>query len=1228
MKAILESVRSRRWLRNSLIGAAGSLLVVAVAGFLVAPPILKKALVRTLSGTLHRKVTIREVALNPFALSASIRGFLLEDRNAPGAFVSFDELYLNVEAVSIFRGGPIVREVRLDRPSVHLVRTGSNTYNFSDLLEEFTSKSDEPGKKPLRFSLNNIRIRAGAVEFRDVPKDRLHKVTDIELLVPFVSNIPYYVNRYVQPYFGARVNGTPVDLRGRTKPFAESRETSFDVDIRRFDIPAYLEYLPARLNVGIPSAFLDVIGKVVFTQYPDRPPTIGYSGKVALRDVKVKETGGADLLAFPLLDVDVASSDVSARKVALSRVLLQSPEVRVRREASGALNVRSLLRTAPAGDGRDRARSPAKADTSGGGAWTVTADSIRIAAGTAEYRDLAAAAPFRTTLAPVNLEIRHFTNARDGKSEAELSVRTEAAETVEAKGTFSLDPPASEGTVGIAGVRLRKYAPYYAKHVLFDVLDGTLDLRTGYSAAAAEKETGVVLSGLETSLKSLRLRKPGEAEDFLSIPAFSVRNARIDVPRKEAVVGEVASRGGRAAIVRPAGGAWNLATLVPPNPPEPAGGASEARGGGEKRDAALWQVRLGRIDIDRYTARFEDRALPDPVILDVRAAAVKGADLSTGRNAVGKAAVSLRVGGTGSVSARGTASLRPVGANLAVSVKEFDIVPFQPYLGEKVRIVVTGGKASAEGKVSVASREGAGVSVAYAGNAALSGFASVDKAFSNDFLKWDSLSLSGIDAGYNPTRVSIAGIALSDFYSRLIVERDGTFNVQGIVEKGPAAGAPDNAAGSGTGDAGSAAPAAAGGQALPGSPGAGAPGAPSEPAPAPVTIGVVTLQGGTVSFSDRYIKPAFSATMAEIGGRVSGLSSEAEQTADLDLRGRLGSGAPLEISGKINPLSRDLFVDATVAFKDIDLSPMTPYAGKYLGYGIQKGKLTLSLRYLIARRKLDATNKVFIDQFTLGERVESPDATKLPVSLAVSLLKNRNGEIELDVPVSGNIDDPRFSVARIVLKVLVNLLVKAATSPFALLGAVFGGGEELSYLEFDPGSFRVEQAGEAKVSTLVKALYDRPALKVEIEGHVDPAKDAEGLRRDLFLKKLKAQKLKSLASRGSSPLPLDNVTVEPAEYPKFLKAAYKAEKFPKPRNFIGIAKELPDPEMEKLILAHIEVKEDDLRELALARSQAVKESILRSGKVEPERVFLVEPKSLAPEKKDAVRDSRADFRIR
>jgi hypothetical protein len=309
----------------------------------------------------------------------------------------------------------------------------------------------------------------------------------------------------------------------------------------------------------------------------------------------------------------------------------------------------------------------------------------------------------------------------------------------------------------------------------------------------------------------------------------------------------------------------------------------------------------------------------------------------------------------------------------------------------------------------------------------------------------------------------------------------------------------------------------------------------------------------------------------------------------------------------------------------MDLSPLTPYSGRYAGYTIEKGKLTLSLKYLIVKRKLDASNNVFLDQFTFGESVESPEATKLPVRLAVALLKNRKGEISLDIPLSGSLDDPQFSLGRVIIKIIVNLLVKAATSPFALLGAIFGGGEELSYLEFNYGQEKPDGPGEAKLKTLIKALHDRPSLKLEIAGHADKDKDREALRQSLFDRKVRSQKLKDLVKKGAGAPSLDNVVVDSKEYPEYLKKAYREEKFPKPRNIVGMLKDLPVPEMEKLMFTHLQVTDDDLRLLARRRAQSVKDYLLESKQVEPERIFLVEPKSLSPEKKENQKDSRVVF---
>ena len=497
--------------------------------------------------------------------------------------------------------------------------------------------------------------------------------------------------------------------------------------------------------------------------------------------------------------------------------------------------------------------------------------------------------------------------------------------------------------------------------------------------------------------------------------------------------------------------------------------------------------------------------------------------------------------------------------NAKLQAKALPIGPVQPYSTEKVKILLTGGEISAAGNVSFDAPKGKPVRAGFRGEVFVNDFSSLDKALEEEFLTFASLHFGGVEVGYNPTSVVLREISLTDFYSRIIVHPDGTLNVQGIVAK------------EGTGRDNAAlkpAPAAGRENAVPTDNA-------SQATEVPVRIDTVTLQGGKVNFSDQYIKPNYSASLVEVGGRVSGLSSDESRLADIDLRGKLENSAPLEIAGKINPLAKDLFLDLKVDFRDMDLSPLSPYSGRYAGYGIQKGKLTLNLKYHIEKRKLDSENKVFLDQFTFGDTVDSPDATKLPVRLAVALLKDRSGEIHLDLPVTGSIDDPKFSIWGVVWKIIGNLLVKAATSPFALLGAIFGGGgEQLSYLEFEPGHSDIPTAEETKLGNLAKVLTERPALKLEIEGHVDIEKDREGMRQQIFRRKIAAQKLADLASTGRPAPALDNVHVDAAEYTKYLTRAYKAEKFPKPRNFIGMAKDLPVPEMEKLMLTHIQTTDD------------------------------------------------------
>jgi len=306
---------------------------------------------------------------------------------------------------------------------------------------------------------------------------------------------------------------------------------------------------------------------------------------------------------------------------------------------------------------------------------------------------------------------------------------------------------------------------------------------------------------------------------------------------------------------------------------------------------------------------------------------------------------------------------------------------------------------------------------------------------------------------------------------------------------------------------------------------------------------------------------------------------------------------------------------------------MTPYSGKFIGHPIEKGKLTFDVAYRIDQRKLDAQNKVFFDQLTFGDRVDSPTAIKVPVTLAVALLKDRKGEIHLDIPISGSLDDPKFRAWPVIWQVIVNLITKAATAPFALLSSLMGGGEELSFLEFDAGSAGITEAGRAKLKSLTKALYDRPGLRMDIEGYVDPEQDREGLKKAELNRKLRAQKLNDLIGRGQAAT-LRDIRIEPGEYEKYLALAYRAETFPKPRTAVGVPKGLPPAEMEKLILTNIPVGDGDLKALAARRAANVKDALLESGEIPPERIFIVEPRSLAPPKQEKQKNSRVDFKLK
>ena len=274
--------------------------------------------------------------------------------------------------------------------------------------------------------------------------------------------------------------------------------------------------------------------------------------------------------------------------------------------------------------------------------------------------------------------------------------------------------------------------------------------------------------------------------------------------------------------------------------------------------------------------------------------------------------------------------------------------------------------------------------------------------------------------------------------------------------------------------------------------------------PARIRIGGTEILRGNVNFTDNFVKPNYTANLTDLVGTVGELSSDRAVLADVSIRGRVDRDAPVEITGKVNPLATPLALDLRGATRGVELPRLTPYSVKYAGYPITGGKLSMDVHYRIEDSKLQAENHLFLDQLTFGERVESPTATKLPVLLAVALLTNSRGEIDINLPISGSLDDPHFSIGGIIVQVIVNLLTKVVTAPFSLLAAAFGGGANLGHVEFAPGSALIAEAELKKLGTLAKALNDRPALRLDMTGRAAAATDAEALRRAKLDEKLRA----------------------------------------------------------------------------------------------------------------------------
>ena len=613
-----------------------------------------------------------------------------------------------------------------------------------------------------------------------------------------------------------------------------------------------------------------------------------------------------------------------------------------------------------------------------------------------------------------------------------------------------------------------------------------------------------------------------------------------------------------------------------------------------------------------------------------------GAPGSAGNNTatVGSASDARRAG---TLEWRGQLGLQPLVATGNLRMRRFPVQAFEPYFGDALNVSLLRAEAGYQGEVAVredtaVSGKPKGMRITLGGDVLLADLlvhtkptadTRAGRSSTDELLSWQSLTLKGLKvatAPGAPPNVEIQEAALSDFYSRLVITEEGRFNLQDVAApagESPVAGDAPVPAEVKTVAAAASAPASAAVAVTSAV-------ASAEPPAFNLVIKSTRLNNGRVDFTDRFIRPNYSANLTELNGGLGEFRTGTRDMATIELRGKAAGTALLDIKGQLNPTAKPLALDIRARATDLELAPFSPYAGKYAGYAIERGKLSVDVSYKIdAAGNLDAKNQVTLNQLTFGDKIESASATKLPVLLAVALLKDRNGVIDINLPVSGSLNNPQFSVFGIVLKVIGNLLVKAFTSPFSLLAG--GGADDLSLVGFNAGTANVTEEGRGTLSKVAKALSEKPGLKMTVTGAADPASEREAYVQTLLEQRLLAERKRELVRAGAAPEA--PVVMATEDRLRALKEIYKQTDIPnKPRNAIGMARDVPGPEMETLLKTRIVVSAEAMRELALQRGLAVRDALIAQG-LPSERLFLAAPKLRASGEDDATWSPRVQLAL-
>jgi uncharacterized protein involved in outer membrane biogenesis len=891
----------------------------------------------------------------------------------------------------------------------------------------------------------------------------------------------------------------------------------------------------------------------------------------------LKDRDGADLFHLDRLSVNFQLSGIFRWAFRFREIVLEGPQVVARIAADGRLSIADLFE-------KKADEPPPDPDSS---LPRVLIDRFALRGGAAKFVDESRTPRFVEAIAPLDLELHGLTTIPDERGDHSITLGLEGGARVRWSGRQTVEPLKFEGKVDITDIRLARLWNYFAAANPLELSEGKADVSCSYDVRkGADGAISMAAKDLNVAVRELAVRPRSGGEDWLAVPLVAVAGASALWPEARAEIREVRVKGPRALAWLDKDGTVNWQAAIPAEATAPATTTAPVE------ETKPWTVKVGVVEMVEASAHFEDRSFGPNVVVDLSDVGLKLENVTSDLKAPIQTTLSARINGGGEANASGTVVADPPGAELEVKLRSLDLRPFVPYAIHLPGVDLRSGTVAASGKLHVG--EGS-PKIKFDGGIELATL-QVAGAGTERLVACDRVSVGGASVTVFPEKLRIAKIELEGAFAKLDIDREGNVNLKKIIAADTSA--PE------------------------------APPPPSEPLD--LAIGTIAIRNASAEYTDLSVILPFGTKIHSINGSIKDLSTTSAVAATLALEGRISDTGYFKTDGTIRIAAPFAATDIGVIFRGVDMSELTPYSAEFAGYSIEKGTLDVDIRYRVKDGRLVGDHRVVAKDLTLGPKVEGAKGPGLPVRLAIALLKDKDGKIDLEVPIEGTVDSPEFNYKSVFWQAFKTILGNVAKAPFRAIGRLFGADkDDLELVGFASGHSDLPAPEQDKLAKLGVELAAKQDITLEIEGRYDPVTDVDAIRRVRLEQRIDAKRdgapnpeaiLEGLYSETFSAELLE------AERQKFMPSAVDATAVaaePKKKKATG---QPPPPPKEGLdaagfydalrsqLLAAEQVPESALGGLARARATAISAALTAPGGLDASRVKLLDPATVKRKK--------------